>query len=738
MNQTGAPHGRQPQAEDEQSGQEDAIALRRIPPDLMLMALEHAPVGILVVDWRTGEPLYANAHLLRLCEDQAPSSGARAPGEAAGPIERVRALDRHPAFADLLQPWKEEHPGPAAEKEIQLASGRVLRRNASWLLGQGGDRIARIAFFENVTERTLVESALREREDASLHFRERLVALLECHNDLLRAETTEVLFRRAVELGVTRLGFGRIGIWFVDDEAGHAHGCFGVSETGDVRDERDRRIAVPNGSLMGRVFTCRLRALLAHGVPLRNDYGQVVGRGSHVVAALWDGERVIGAVSGDNLTSGLPLTEEDREVLALYASTVGHLHARMHAEEDRLRAEQLAAADRQKDEFLAMLAHELRNPMAAAAGALDVLGLRRLGNPELEHARDVAARQVRQMSRLLEDLLDLSRIAQGALRLHKEAVPIATIIDNAIETVAPLVRARGHALSVSAPSAALMVDADPVRLTQVLVNLINNAAKYTPIGGRITVCWEHDGGEIVLRVRDNGIGIPEASLSRVFDLFVQGQAPQGGLGIGLALVRRLVALHGGSVDAFSDGPGKGSEFVVRLPTHEPTTAALPTEDGPVVAAAAEGAHSQDALPAAGRIAEAPEAGRGYSADWCSRRVLVVDDDQDGAEMLAQVIETWGYEVIVACDGDTALAMAAAYQPDVVFLDMVLPAMDGWEVARRMRMQPALEGTILVALTGFGDDAHREQASGAGISHYLVKPVNPVDIESLLATALPDR
>lgn len=372
--------------------------------------------------------------------------------------------------------------------------------------------------------------------------------------------------------------------------------------------------------------------------------------------------------------------------------------------EKRRLERQLAEADRRKDEFLAMLGHELRNPLAPLKNAAQLLLLKGTADAEVQ----IIDRQVGQMARLVDDLLDVARISRGKIRIQKEAVELAEVVERAVEISRPLIETRRHELTEVLPREPVYLEADPVRLAQVLANLLNNAAKYTQPGGHIELTAERQGEEVVLRVRDNGVGIAPGMLPRVFDLFAQADRTldrsQGGLGIGLTLVKSLVELHGGRVEAFSEGLGKGSEFVVRLPV-------LATPPSPT-----------------------PVASVKQGRAGC--RVLVVDDNVDSAETLAMLLRVKGHEVRTANDGPTALEKARAYQPDVVFLDIGLPGMDGYEVARRLREQAGRKPVFLAALTGYGRDEDRRLGEEAGFDHYLVKPVEAEDLESLLVRQQP--
>jgi signal transduction histidine kinase/DNA-binding response OmpR family regulator len=371
-------------------------------------------------------------------------------------------------------------------------------------------------------------------------------------------------------------------------------------------------------------------------------------------------------------------------------------------------------ADQQKNEFLSMLAHELRNPLAPIRNAVAVLQLNKDGGSHVDWARDVIDRQVRHLVRLVDDLLDVSRITQGKIRLEFESLDVAFIVQNAVETSRPLIESGGHELSVELPPQPLLVRGDRARIAQVLANLLNNAAKYTAEGGQIAISARREDDEAVFRVRDSGVGIAPEMIDRVFDLFTQVDCSlarsQGGLGIGLTLVRRLVELHGGTVSAASAGPGQGSEFTVRLPALEPVVIAPQTGDesqGP-------------AAPAAGL------------------RVLVVDDNADAADSLAQLLRISGHQVKVAYDGLAAVDAATSFQPQAAVLDLGLPGLDGYELACRLRDDFVEDELLLIALSGYGRSEDVRRAAESGFQQHFVKPVDLTALLKLLATRAPQN
>ena len=381
---------------------------------------------------------------------------------------------------------------------------------------------------------------------------------------------------------------------------------------------------------------------------------------------------------------------------------------------ERARAEQaLQEADRNKDEFLAMLAHELRNPLAPILNALQLMRMQPSA-VQLQWAQEVIQRQLASLTRLVDDLLDVSRITRGKITLTREPMEVATLITRAVETIQPLVQERDHELILQVAPGSLRVSGDPTRLTQALGNVLGNAAKYTDRCGRIELLCARHGSDVEIRVRDNGIGIPAELLPRIFDLFTQlertSDYSSSGLGIGLALVRRIVEMHGGSVTAHSAGAGGGSEFVMRLP--------LITD-------------------AAARTEEHAEVPRSRAVPAVARRILLADDNADALESLATVLRLRGHEVYSAPNGAIALETAARHMPEVALLDIGMPLVDGYEVARRIRAQEWGKSVTLVALTGWGQESDRRRSREAGFDTHLVKPLDLDRLTALLAQ-LPAR
>jgi signal transduction histidine kinase/CheY-like chemotaxis protein len=379
--------------------------------------------------------------------------------------------------------------------------------------------------------------------------------------------------------------------------------------------------------------------------------------------------------------------------------------------ERRSAEEALKNAHRRKDEFLATLSHELRNPLAPIRAGLHVLSAS--GDLAIaESTRKMMERQLSHMVRLIDDLLDVSRITSGKVTLRKEQVLLRTIAETAVEASRPIVEASGHALKINLPDDPVWLVADPTRFAQVITNLLTNAAKYTPERGCIELMASRQRGEVIVSVSDTGLGIPPGMLNDVFDMFTQVnrtlERSQGGLGIGLALAKRIVEFHGGTITAESEGLGKGSTFTIRVPLIEPCAGRNQEQST---------TNTASVLP-----------------KTSSCRVLVVDDNVDGAESLAKMLQITGYEVQTAHRGLSALEAAHTFHPKVVFLDIGLPEINGYEVARRLRAEPMHSGAVLVALTGWGSDDDKRQSKEAGFDFHLTKPVELPDIIHILTRA----
>jgi len=456
------------------------------------------------------------------------------------------------------------------------------------------------------------------------------------------------------------------------------------------------------------------------------DAPELIGRDfESVVRAAWPDEpaQEILRRFRDTLQTGEPVVvpefiarRKDREVLEYYEWQVNRIvlpgdrrgvvcYFRDISRSVRAR-EALREADARKDEFLATLSHELRNPLAPLRSSLEIIKRVASTPPSANAALEIMDRQLSHLVRLVDDLLEVSRITRGQVELRREHVRLDAAINSAVETSEPLIRAGNHRLSVSLPDEPLLLDADPVRLAQIFANLLNNAAKYSDKGGQIEVAARRDGDDALVTVRDSGDGIAPDQLAKLFEIFTRGarsaRRNQSGLGIGLALVRRLTEMHGGSVEATSEGVGKGSCFSVRLPLNA-------------------------------RQASAPKAHRREHSSIASLRVLVVDDNRDAAESLAMLLRTGGAEIHVAHDGPAGLTEFERCEPDIVLLDIGMPGMDGYEVARRLREVSGPERVAIVALTGWGQDGDRQRVRDAGFDHHLVKPVDLASLQALLTS-----
>jgi signal transduction histidine kinase/CheY-like chemotaxis protein len=436
---------------------------------------------------------------------------------------------------------------------------------------------------------------------------------------------------------------------------------------------------------------------------------------SAVTVPLMIGDRVLGMlmVGSQNTEPGEGTQDwaalEELASRAAIAFENAQLYRSLQSEivERRTAEAELQEANQRKDEFLAMLSHELRNPLAPIRNALEVIRRIAPPDPKFNWAGDVMDRQVRHLTRLVEELLDVARISQGKIQLNKEPVDLAAVIAQSVETAQPFIDARGHTLSVKLPDTPVWLQGDFARLAQVVSNLLHNSAKYSEDGGRIQLELCVEDGQAIVIVRDNGIGIDATLLPRIFDLFAQGSRSldriQGGLGVGLTLARRLVELHGGKVEAFSEGAKKGAEFRVSIPCVS------------VV-----------------RGAEDPCESAGATSAVLGRRILIVDDNQDAAESIAQYLQLEGHEVKTVGDGLQALACVPVFAPQIVVLDIGLPVLNGYEVCRRMRKMPATQDALLVALTGYGQKEDQVRASEAGFDRHFVKPTDPRVLVDLIA------
>jgi PAS domain S-box-containing protein len=422
------------------------------------------------------------------------------------------------------------------------------------------------------------------------------------------------------------------------------------------------------------------------------------------------------------LTEAMPVRGSDGTIIAWFGTSVD-IH------DQKVAQESLREADRKKNEFLAMLGHEIRNPLSVIANANRILTQRASPRPAKVRAHQMLERQIAQLTRIVDDLLDVSRVAEGKIRLRRERIEVASFVNAAVEVALPHLEERGQTLHVSLPAEPLCVEADSTRMVQVLGNLLHNAAKFSERPGSVWLSLVEREEEAVLSVRDSGVGISAEMLPRIFEIFVQGdqtlRRSRGGLGIGLALARRLVELQGGTISVRSEGVGKGTEFTVRMP--------LVPAPGRGVARSDEGEMTATSeIPAASDVSVHEHSGRAPSA--AKARVLVVDDNADSVESLALILSHAGHEVKTAVSGSEARRIAEEFCPEVVLLDIGMPETDGYEIARWIRSRPELRDPYLVAVTGYGQEEDRRRSSEAGFDEHLVKPVEPVALQKLIAAA----
>lgn len=546
------------------------------------------------------------------------------------------------------------------------------------------------------TSRTRAEEQIRKQN-------ERLRLLSEAAVHLLTADEPQAMMRGL---------FLKIAPHFGLD----TYFNFMVSEAGDAL-RLESCTGIPDGSsnsitrlefgqaICGTVAVCRQPIVASRIQELDDPKAQLVksfGLRCYACHPLLAGDRLLGTLSFASRTKD-EFAPDEIDFLRTVSHYVGAAYERLWL------IRQLRETDRRKDEFLATLAHELRNPLAPVRNAVQILRLKGPAAPELEWCREVIDRQMAQMTHLIDDLLDVSRITRNKLELRKGRVHLEGVVQGAIETSRPLIETMSHQLVVSLPTQPVLLDADVTRLAQAFSNLLHNAAKYTERGGQIWLRAERQGSDVVVTVQDTGVGIPGDQLPRIFEIFAQVdrslERSQGGLGIGLTLVKQIVEMHGGSVQARSDGAGKGSEFIVRLPV------------------------LIEMAPADSR---ATAAGYGPELADGRLRILVVDDNRDAADSLSIMLKVMGNELRTAYDGEQAVATAAQFRPDVILLDIGLPKLNGYETARAIRQEPWGKQMILIALTGWGQDQDRQLSQDAGFDQHLVKPADPAALTKLLA------
>ena len=624
-----------------------------------------------------------------------------------------------------------------AERESVMASGRPERHELTLpgpagiqhfeyvlapVRGETGEVTAVVAINREVTGPALAEEerarlliAERAARAAAERAAARTLRLQTVTAALSEAATAAEVAAVILDQGLAALG-ARAGAMALVTPAGdelellHAAGF----PPGEVTPWRRFPLASPV-ALADAVRTGEPVVLLDHAARVARYPGRFLpdpaGDGALVAVPLVSARRAMGGF-GMVFPEGHVFDDEDlRFALTLAQQCTQALErSRLYQAERQARID-AEVQNRAKDEFLAMLGHELRNPLAPTLHALEVLRVKGGDDPAARGwAIEMLERQARHMARLVDDLLDVSRITRGQIELRREPAALAALIERAVESCQALVDERRHRLELRLPDEPVWIDADPARIEQVLCNLLNNAARYTPPGGRIRVRMESTGGEAVVTVTDDGAGIPPEMLTRIFDLFHQVDPSlarsQGGLGIGLTLVRRLVEMHGGSVEARSAGAGLGSELTVRLPVCAP-----PPRGAEIAAETVPG-------PAA-----RPEP---------RRRVLVVEDNPDSATALSELLRLWGHEVRVAHDGPAGVAEARRFAPDLVLLDIGLPGMDGYQVALALRGDPALAGARLVALTGYGQEQDHRRSREVGIDRHMTKPIDLAALRELLA------
>jgi PAS domain S-box-containing protein len=550
-----------------------------------------------------------------------------------------------------------------------LAGTYILIVRDGWLITDTGDRLRLIVFLlSGATISWFAESMHRSRERAHRQ-RESLRITLDSIGDAVIATDAEGRITSMNPVAAALTG------WTQAEAVGRP-----LQEVFHIVNESSRQRA-----------TDPVKRALAEG--------RIVGLANHTLLIAQDGtERPI----DDNAS---PIKDAEGTIQGVV------LIFRDITERKRL-YQQLQEADRRKDEFLAILAHELRNPLAPIRNALQIMRLAGDNRTAVENASVVMERQLQQMVRLIDDLMDVTRIARNKMKLRLERVELGTVMRNAVEISRPLIEAAGHELTVMLPDDPIYVDADAARLAQVFSNLLNNAAKYTERRGRITLRLEREGNHAIVRVKDTGVGISAEHLPNIFEMFSQIERSlersQGGLGIGLSLAKRLTEMHGGTIEARSEGPNNGSEFIVRLPAiGDPPT------------------QPQTTAEEEGKPAPQP----------C--RVLIVDDNEDTVTSLSIMLRILGHEVHSARDGLQALETANSFRPDVVLLDIALPKLNGYEVARRIRQESWGKNMKLVALTGWGQEEDKRRSIEAGFDHHLTKPMEPTALEVLLKELCPN-
>lgn len=709
MSCTGPPSsGGRFESSDEAALERLASELHLPPGVALLQAVEAAtPAGLAVIQ-PSGRLAYVNPALCAMVGRSRDELVGAMPPYPYWPVDDLASHES--AVAATL---RGEVPPSGVELNFQHASGRRFPAHllVSPLKDQNGDVVAQLVSIHDLSDRQRAEEERlrRVREQAG-----RSAAEGAARHYRFLAHAGEVL-SSSLELPTILSSVAELAVPFLADRAAVDR----VDVTGT------RRIAfvgpsgeVPSSSQDDLPFDAGSRALRSGRSVLTPSLIAVPLVGHGRPAAVFQFAAASGRHYGPD---DLQLAEELVRRAGLAAD-----NARLLADAQALRREAETArgeaerASRAKDELLAMLGHELRNPLAPIMTAVELMRMREGADGLLARERAVIERQVSHLVRLVDDLLDISRITRGGLELKRRPLEVADVVARAIEAVSPLLEQRMHRLAVDIPSHGLVVSGDEERLVQVLSHLLSNAAKYTPPGGRVDVSAEHEDRMAVIRVRDTGIGIDPVLLPHVFDLFTQSHRSldrsEGGLGLGLAVVRNVAELHGGSVSSASGGPGQGSEFTVRLPLDAD-------------AARAPGDSRRAAVPTRVRREADIDDTDSHPA---TGRVLVVDDNRDAAETLAEALASRGFDARTAFDGPSALALATSFTPDVALLDIGLPVMDGYELGRRLREMPGLSAVELVAVTGYGQDSDRQRSAAVGFREHLVKPVDLRRVTSLVS------
>ncbi|MEO8022390.1 response regulator [Polaromonas sp.] len=615
---------------------------------------------------------------------------------------------------------------------VKLRDGRIYERSSKMQFVEGR-HVGRVWVFRDITEQRRAEDALQKKA--------RVLELLNKTGTILTAKLDVRMLAQAVIDAATEISGAKVGAFFYSTAAHRDKGfslqavagmamedfdTCGLPRSGALFDltlsgaplihlddmQKDPRHEALTPTETGARKPAVIRSYLA--VPVASGSAEVIGGlfFGHPDTGVFD-ERAERLVTGIAAQAGVSI---DNARLYEVARQAAEEREKLLDSERAARSE-AEHMSRMKDEFLAMLAHELRNPLAPLRNSVEILRRGSAGSLELEETRAIMDRQIAHMTRLVDDLLDVNRISRGKLDLRLEKISLADALRSAVETSRPLIAGRHHSFEAVLPDDSVLVDADLVRLSQAFTNLLNNAAKYTPDGGSVALRAVADAQGVTVSVEDTGIGIPEHLGNRIFDMFVQGEAghpsmpqPQGGLGIGLTLVRKIVEMHGGRIRAESRGDCPGSRFVVWLPVSQ--------------AAQVSPAADTDRSPA-------PALATGTSFE--SRRILVTDDNKDAAFTLASLLGMMGHEVRTAHDGAEAIAMVASFSPEIIFLDIGMPHMDGYEACRRIRRLAQAPAPVIVALTGWGQADDKRKAREAGFDHHVTKPVDAAQLEELVGS-----